>query len=117
MRLLLLLSESANVACADYFQARGCDVDTAFDVDHAHRLLRFRTYDSMVMDVTAACDPDVRQSLVERARQRNRTVRAAVLTTGIEGLEESEPAAVLTKPLPLATVYDAVAPVLPLTAS
>ena len=105
MRLLLLLSEPAHLACADYFESRGCGVDTAHDVVDAERFLRFRSYDAVVLD-----DVHASENVLQHARQRNPAVRAAVLTTGTMAVSHEAFATVLTKPLPLATIYDAVMP-------
>ena len=104
MRLLLLLDEpSANDACSDFFETKGCSVDTAESVAEAEALLRFRPYDLVVADVPWAAP------LLEKARH-NVGTRVLLTTRDVEVLGADDALFVLTKPQPLETLLGLAAP-------
>jgi len=102
MRMLLVLGEDAlRNACSDYYDARGCDVETAASPAEAESLLRFRDYDLVLADLPAA-EPARGEilRLVEQARRK--TAVRVLLTTDRAGVERVDDSLfILTKPQPL----------------
>lgn len=103
MRMLLVLGEDAlRNACSDYYDVRGCDVDTAGSPAEAEPLLRFRDYDLVLADLPAA-EPARGEvlRLLGQVRRSKTTVRV-LLTTDQAGVERVDDSLfILTKPQPL----------------
>jgi len=108
MRVLLMLGENAvQNACNDYYDARGCDVDTAENPAEAEPLLWFRDYDLVLADLPPA-EPARSETLrlIELARRRKATTVRVLLTTGsVPSGSADESLFVLTKPQPLDAIF------------
>lgn len=98
MRLLLLIAdETARLACTDFFEASGCNVDTAEDAHAADGLLRFRSYDLVLADLPTF--GQARAQVLDVVRRARGSEVRVLLTTGdpkIDGADDS--VIVLTKP-------------------
>jgi len=102
VRVLLILGDpNQRNACGDYFDARGCDVDRAENLEDAKPFLRFRGYDLAVADLSAA-EPTEREIAAFESASRDAKVR--VLLTTVD-LPSSASLHVLTKPQPLDTLF------------
>jgi DNA-binding response OmpR family regulator len=98
MRMLLVVDEAASrSACNDYYEARGCTVDTAAGATEAEPLLRFRAYDMVVADCPSA-EPARGEMLDLLGRARRKSPVRVLLTThrGQEVVDDS--LFVMTKP-------------------
>jgi len=103
VRVLLILSDSnQRTACGDYFDARGCDVDIAANMDDAKPFLRFRRYDLAVADLSAA-DPTERE-MATLADAWCDAAAVRVLLTSVER-PSSGSLHILTKPQPLDALF------------
>jgi DNA-binding NtrC family response regulator len=104
MRMLLILGEDAlRNACSDYYDARGCEVDSAENPVEAAPLLRFRQYDLLIADLPSQ-QPARDEVLGLLASARRKATRCVLLTTDNTDAAlatEDDWTFVLTKPQPL----------------
>lgn len=100
MRMLLVLAGDAlRDACNDYFETRGCNVDSVEDSSHARALLQFRQYDLIVADLPRV-EP-ARDEILRLVRPSHRGAVRVLLTTNGDAQSADDSLVVLTTPQPL----------------
>lgn len=98
----MLGDDAQRNACRDYYDARGCDVDTARNPAEAEPLLRFRRYDLLVTELPAL--QPAREEIFSLLDHARRKAAVSVLLTTDDAdadLADDDSTFVLVKPQPL----------------
>ena len=109
MRLLLVFNDATSCsACRDYYQTRGCSVDTAENAASAAALLRFREYDLVIADLPSMEEPQ--NEILDLVRRQHGGEVRVLLTTVDPNIDDADDSlVVLTKPQRLDAILSAAA--------